>query len=139
MDPTTLRDIMTPQPFTVNRNDCLDKVEALFEEHHIHHLPVVDNSGSLRGIISQTDFEGMKYGLSLFRMPNREEYNQVLFRATRVADVMTKDVVELSPYDTILKAYKIFKRNSFRAIPIVDKGHLVGILTPLDLLDHFMN
>lgn len=138
MSLTCLRTVMTPLPITLTRNDCLDKVAELFSQHKIHHLPITDEDGQLTGMVSQTDFERLKHGATLFRIPDREEYNQTLFKLTRVADIMTKDVVALSPFDTIKKAYRIFKKNNFRAIPLVEKGALIGIVTPLDLLDYFM-
>ena len=119
-------------------NDCLDKAASLFEQHKIHHLPVMEEDGRLTGMVSKTDFERLKHGATLFRIPDREAYNQTVFQLTRVADIMTKDIIALSPYDTIYRAYRIFKRNDFRAIPIVEKGQLIGIVTPLDLLDYFM-
>ena len=132
-----LKAIMTALPITLTRNDCLDKVEAIFKQHKIHHIPITDEDGQLTGMLSQTDFERLKHGTTLFRIPDRNAYNEVLFRTTRVADVMIKDVVALTPYDSIEKAYEIFKENNFRAIPINDKGKLVGIVTPLDLLSYF--
>ena len=138
MSTTNLRIVMTPMPITLTRNDCLDKVAGIFSQHKIHHIPIVDEDGQLSGMLSQTDFERLQHGATLFRIPDREEYNKTLFKITRVADIMTKDVVALSPYDSITKAYNIFKKNTFRAIPLLEKGKLVGIVTPLDLLDYFI-
>lgn len=139
MSATNLRTVMTPLPITLTRNDCLDKVADIFNQRKIHHIPIVDEDGQLSGMLSQTDFERLQHGATLFRIPDREEYNKTLFKITRVADVMTKDVVALSPYDSIAKAYNIFKKNTFRAIPLLEKGKLVGIVTPLDLIDYFIN
>ena len=138
MSENNLRTVMTPLPITLTRNDCLDKVADIFNQHKIHHLPVVDEAGQLSGMLSKTDFDRLQHGATLFRIPDREAYNKTLFQITRVADVMTKDVVALSPFDTIGKAYTIFKKNILRAIPLQEKGKLVGIVTPLDLLDYFM-
>jgi len=57
-DPTQLKakEIMNSPLITVNRNmdirDCAKKMR----EHQIHHLPVTDDSGDLKGMISATDF-----------------------------------------------------------------------------------
>ncbi len=132
-----LKDIMTTNLFTLKSEDSMDKVAQIFQEHPIHHLPVVNAQNQLIGIISQTDFERMQHGTTLFRMNDRKNYNQALLRATRVTDVMTKDIVEVEPNDTLDKAYQLFRKNRFRCLPIVDKGNLLGIVTPLDLLDYF--
>ena len=129
--------IMTTQLITVNCNDILTKVVEIFKSHSFHHIPIVDDNGKLEGIISRTDFDQLKTGGSLFRNPNKENYNKALFRSMRACEIMTKNTIELQPTDTIQKAYQIFKENKFRALPVIGKGLLVGIVTPLDLLDYF--
>ena len=129
-----LVNIMTVQLHTVSDQDCADQLGLIFSKHKIHHVPVTDEEGRLVGIISQTDFERISYGASLFRNPNADTYNQALLRSLRVADLMTKDVKVLRPTDTVKQAYQLLKENTFRAIPIVEKGKLVGIVSALDLL-----
>jgi len=131
--------IMNPHLITVNRNESVAKVAAIFKEHAFHHLPVIDEQGCLEGIISLTDIERLKMGATFFRNPQKESYTQTLFENMRVCEMMIKDIVQLQPADSIRRAYVIFKENKFRALPIVDKGKLVGIVTPLDLLNYFFS
>ena len=133
-----LEKIMTIQPIFVNKNDCLDRVEVLFREMNIRHLPVVDDQANLVGIISKTDFNRLQHGLTLFNMPNKEDYDRKLFRMTRVVEVMTKELTQLNSKNTLQEAYQLFKKNVFHAIPIVDNKHLVGIVTPIDLLNYLL-
>ena len=109
----------------------------MFKEHSFHHIPVEDSEGSLVGIVSRTDFERIKTGTTLFRNPKVEDYNEVLYQTLLVKDIMTKGVIHLRPMDSILVAYRIFKENKFRALPVIEKGKLIGIVTPLDVLNHF--
>ena len=134
-----LKDVMTTHLITLKSEDCMNKVAEIFDKHRIHHLPVISPDGRLLGIISQTDYERLIHGTTLFSMENRSDYNQTLLRATRVTDVMTKDITELSPHDSLEKAFKIFKKNTFRCLPIIEKGVLVGIVSPLDLLTYFFD
>ncbi len=129
--------IMTTELVTVNCNDILTKVEDIFKSYSFHHVPIIDDDGKLEGIISRTDFDKIKTGGSLFRNPKKESYNKALFRSMRACEIMSKNTIELQPTDTIQKAYRIFKENKFRALPVISKGVLVGIITPLDLLDYF--
>ena len=133
---TPLATIMSTQLVTLNEEDSADQLGAIFKTHKIHHLPVIDNDGKLIGIVSQTDYERIRYGASLFRNPDAESYNEALLRSLRVVDLMTKDVKVLRPTDTLSQAYQLLKHHSFRAIPIVEKGILVGIVSALDLLNH---
>ena len=134
-----VQEIMTSNLVTINRNDSVAEVANIFKANNFHHLPIVDDEGSLAGIISLTDLERLKTGATLFRNPKKEEYTRALFETTRACEIMTKDIVLLHPTDTIKKAYEIFKKNQFRALPIVEKGLLIGIVTPLDILDYFFS
>lgn len=49
------RDIMTPDPVTVGVRDTVERVALLMEERAIGGLPVVDDEGSLVGIITDHD------------------------------------------------------------------------------------
>ncbi|MCB0617165.1 MAG: CBS domain-containing protein [Saprospiraceae bacterium] len=133
---TTLSEIMTTDLIIVKPTDKVKAVADAFRKNDIHHLPVVDEGGQLVGIISKTDFLKISYGWSMFRHAKREEYDNALYESLLVRDVMTKEVAKLSPDDAISVAVGIFKENLFHAIPIVEKGLLVGIITTYDLLNY---
>jgi CBS domain-containing protein len=52
---TTVREIMSGPIITGNPEWTLMECSKVMQEHHIHHLPVADESGSLIGLISTTD------------------------------------------------------------------------------------
>lgn len=110
--------IMTPDPITVMASTSLDEARALFAEHHIHHLPVVDTEGVVIGMLSQSDY--------------LKAHGQDL---NSVGDLMTKGLAKLEADDTVRTAANLFTLNKFHALPIVDaNNHLVGIVTTLDLI-----
>lgn len=137
MQDLLIQDIMTTDLYTVNHDEVVSEVVKLFDEHSFHHVLVVNNDGDLEGVISSTDVERNKSGASFFRNPKKEEFDATILRAMRACDIMTRDIVVLQATDSIRRAYEIFKKNKFHAIPIVSRGSLVGIITPLDILDHF--
>jgi len=49
-----------------------------------------------------------------------------------VSDIMTKDLVTVSPRDDMLKAESIFQKYGFHHIPVTDEGKLVGMLSKSD-------
>jgi CBS domain-containing protein len=51
----TVNDLMTPDPILVRSDAPLAKAANLLDQHRIHGLPVVDESGALVGVVSQTD------------------------------------------------------------------------------------
>ncbi len=51
----TVGDVMALEPIVIRADAPLGEAVALLERHHIHGLPVVDASGTLVGVLSQTD------------------------------------------------------------------------------------
>jgi CBS domain-containing protein len=133
-----LSEVMTKFPVTVNTEDPLSEVQDIFEEYHIHHLPVLSNDRQIVGIISKSDMDQLTWGVSLFKNHNREEYNEALMHTRRAKDVMTPNVYTLDVDDSIDDAYSVFRAEHFRAIPVLENGDLVGIVTPIDLVKPFI-
>lgn len=132
---TPLSKIMVKDLFTVEEFDTMEAVAKVFSKHEIHHIPVVNAKKELVGIISKSDFLKISLGMSLFSDNEENQYNQALYKTTLVRDVMSKIVVSLGPEDTVEVAAKIFKENLFHALPITEKGKLVGIVTTYDLIN----
>lgn len=53
-----------------------------------------------------------------------------------VSEVMTSDPVTVGPDDDLTVAFEVFRRNSFRRLPVLDEDVVVGMLTVDDLLLH---
>ncbi|MFK7775274.1 MAG: CBS domain-containing protein [Saprospiraceae bacterium] len=139
MQKITIQEVMTTDLITVRFDETVTKIATVFKENSFHHIPIVNADDCIEGIISRTDFERIKNGMTHFRVQDIEKYNETLFQTLLTKDIMTKGVVHLNPHDAIQDAYKVFKKNKFRALPVISKGKLVGLVTPLDLLDFFFN
>lgn len=135
-----VKQIMSTDLQTVSWDTFVIEVKKIFEEQKIHHIPVIGADGKLAGIISSTDVERSKMGATLFFNPKREEYSDTLLADLPAYELMSKDLKLLAENDSITDAYNIFKTNKVRAILVTNSSErLVGILTPLDLLDYFFN
>lgn len=133
-----VKQIMSTDLQTVSWDTFVIEVKKIFEEQKIHHIPVIGADGKLAGIISSTDVERSKMGATLFFNPKREEYSDTLLADLPAYELMSKDLKLLTENDSIADAYNIFKTNKVRAILVTNSSErLVGILTPLDLLDYF--
>ena len=109
---------------TVSPGASLSEAARLLKAHRIHHLPVVEGE-RLLGIVTDTDLRNA----TLRGGPGEEG------GASRtVGEVMTRNVVTLSPEDTIDDAMLILSRQRFGALPVVDGGRLVGIVAKTDVL-----
>lgn len=132
-------EIMTKKLITVLPTDSLQMVNDIFEQHNIHHIPVVRHL-DLVGIISKTDFYKAIHGAKLESEESAETYNKTIFAKFQVQDLMTKHVVKISPEDKIGTASEIFLENYFHAIPIVNsEKELVGILSSYDIIKFFFH
>lgn len=131
---TLISEIMTRYVITVGPNTTMDKVLDVFENEQIHHLPVVSD-GQLLGIISKIDVYKITHCIELFRSKSNEEYNKKLLKSLLAEEIMTKNVITLTPKDTILDAAVLFSQNRYHAIPIVQDSKLAGILTTFDLVE----
>ena len=131
-----VKDIMSTSLITLSQYDNLMQAAKLFEEHKIHHIPVVHN-GDLVGVLSSVDFERSKKGKSLFINHNLEAENNAILEVTLVGMVMSQQVTTIDVDATLYEAYQLFKQHAFRSLPVMEKGQLVGIITPMDFMDLF--
>ena len=122
---------MTTDLITVNPADKLTQVKEVFDNNNIHHIPVV-RFKELVGIISKSDFNYFLRGFS----KNEEDrfINYARLRAYSAEDIMTTGLAKLAPEERINVALEVFMTNRFHAIPIIDQGDLVGIVTSFDII-----
>ena len=126
--------IMTSNMITVRPDDAARKIGEIFKTHSFHHIPVIDSGGKLVGIISKEDFFRIGYLLSL-ETPG-DVAGEKVYDHLPAEKFMTRYPVQLDPDDSIGLAADIFLANKFHALPIVDEGVLVGIVTSHDLLQY---
>lgn len=130
MDPVST--LMSTDLFTVEPTEKLKRVKEILEEHGIHHVPVV-NDEKLAGIISKSD---LLYFLKATAGDSYEPYlNEVRLKNYTAEEAMTSQVTVLNPNDPIKLALKIFQENLFHALPIVEDGKLVGLVTTFDIIN----
>ena len=131
MDPNRpISDIMTTELVSVRPDEPADMVKKIFDDNDFHHIPVTDINGQLEGIISKEDFLRVSYFLSLeTTAPALASYQRL-----RPKDFMTTYPLTINPDDSIGLAADIFLANKFHALPVVEDGSLVGMVTTHDLL-----
>ena len=130
-----VKDVMSNRLITLSVEDSMDKADVLFRDFKIHHIPVVDSKNDLVGLVSKSDYHKILHGKTLFKSENIQAYNKALLRTLLVIEVMVKDPVVVYPEQPIRDVVELFKQNLFRALPVIENKKLVGIVTPLDLLE----
>ena len=126
-------EIMTRSPVVVHPGTSIEKIHQLFEENEFHHLPVLDK-GMVKGIISKSDYLKVRHMLTYSWSGVAgilEVYNNIC-----AADIMSSPALLIEASDTIGLAADVFLSNTLHALPVVDDGELVGIVTSHDLLSY---
>ena len=100
----------------------LAAASKLLKKHQIGVLVVLDQGGSLVGILSERDIvHAMAEGGDTVR--------ELLVSQTMTAKVSTSDV-----NDSITSVVERMTKGKFRHMPVLDQGRLVGIVSNRDLL-----
>ncbi len=110
--------IMSTQLFTVNENDLAELATSVMRWNGIHHMPVDDEEGLLRGLLTWTHMKAFREN------PDRE---------AMVSDIMVKEVVTTTPDSTLEDALRLMKQHDIGCLPVIQQGQLVGIITRKDL------
>jgi len=128
-------DLMTTDVITVEEYDTMAKVDHIFTDHNIHHIPVLSKNKVI-GIVSKTDYLKVLHGISLFTNKRKDEFNKALLEACVIKDVMTSKIATVKASDTLEYVMGFFRENMFHALPVVNEDReLVGIITTYDLLN----
>lgn len=127
-----VQEVMTREPYVALVRDSLRTVLRKLAEADIRHLPVV-HDGTLVGIVSDRDLRGVAPS-SLDVEERPREAARIL--AQPVSDVMSPDVVTVSPGDDIVEAIDLMIEHRIGAVPVVDPSNseLVGIVSYVDAL-----
>jgi len=130
----SIRDLMTPAPISVSPSIPVDEARALMQQQRIRHLPVLEN-GQLVGIVSDRDIRlvlpSPATSLSVY------EIGYLLTRLT-VGEIMTYFPVTIGADRLVAEAVKRMLAYKIGALPVVEKGKLIGILTRTNLLQAFL-
>lgn len=129
---TSISEVMTKNVLTAHLDYSFSKISRLFFEIGIHHLPVVDDSDKLIGMLSSTDVLHA-FSTQFSTLPDTSE--ETVDKYFTVEKMMTAQPITLRPQDDLAEAIRFFSQHSFHALPIVDNDELVGILTSNDVLD----
>ncbi|OQX01733.1 MAG: CBS domain-containing protein [Desulfobacteraceae bacterium IS3] len=114
------------------------EAKDVMAKHNIRHLPVVDKDDKLLGVITDRDVRSAMPSIFVDSC-NIEEEKEKLSKL-KVKDVMTKEVVTISPLYTLQDALLLMQKTSFGAFPVVDEDRkLKGIISIRDLMRAFIN
>jgi CBS domain-containing protein len=141
-----VRKIMTAPAVTVKANSSVLALARLLSEKHVSGAPVVDDSGALVGIVTEQDllrrheiatekerpwWLRMLVGESVLA----DEY--VKAHAKQISDIMTRNVVTVSPTDSIRHLVDVMEKHSIKRVPVIENNQVIGVVSRSDLVRMF--
>ncbi|GAM25377.1 hypothetical protein SAMD00019534_085520 [Acytostelium subglobosum LB1] len=128
-----VKHLMSDQVHSVCVGSTLDTALKALNTHAIHRLPVVDESGNLKGMITDRD---LRLACDSPFLPESNEERVHKLSMHKVEMVMKSNPLTIEENAPIVDAAKLLRVADIGGLPVVDNsGKLVGICTRSDLLD----
>ena len=111
--------------FTVNSNSTVVEAVEVLSRHNIGAVLVVDETKSIKGIISERDIAR--------RLASHQSINGFL-----ASDIMTKNVISVTTNVSSSDIMKLMTKNKCRHLPIVSNGQLLGVVSIGDVVKRLL-
>ncbi|RLB76687.1 MAG: CBS domain-containing protein [Deltaproteobacteria bacterium] len=130
--------IMTRNVVTIDMNADISQARKIMSENNFRHLPVVDESNFLIGIITDRDIRSVSLSPHITGENGMEALKRL--SGIKIKDIMIKNPVALSPLDTLQDALILLQKKRFGAFPVIDEQKkLIGVVSVRDLMREFIN
>ncbi|NRB60092.1 MAG: CBS domain-containing protein [Winogradskyella sp.] len=130
-----ISEIMTRNIIALNRDDDLETAEMLFKRNKIRHIPVVAGD-VIVGMLSYSDLMRISFADTVYE--DEDNVDTMVYNMFTIDQVMVKNVVTVPSTATIKEVAQILYEKEFHALPVVDNGCLVGIVTTTDLINYLL-
>lgn len=136
-------DVMVSNVITVDPESCVQDVADVLLKSRISAVPVVDKTGALLGIVSESDLmrrtesgteRRRSAWLDILGSKQAAIADFVKARSRHVVDVMTRDVVTVTPTTPLSDVAALLERKRIKRVPVMKGNTLVGIVSRSNLL-----
>ena len=114
-------DIMSRHVISVNQKEPVTAAARLMKRHNLGALPVCDDTGRLRGVVTDRDIVTRCIAL---------DYDPT---DTMLREIMTRGLLTCKPTDDVEKMASTLRREQVRRLPVTDNGKLVGMVSLADI------
>lgn len=126
---------MSTRPVTITADTTIMEALRVMRQSRVRRLPVLDKEGTMVGIVSEKDLlyasPSPATSLSIYEMHD-------MLTGLKVSELMTRDVITVSPDDLLEDAARIMVDNVIGGLPVLQEGRLVGIITQTDIFKVFL-
>ena len=134
-----VEDFMTRRVVTITPDTTLLAAAKLMLEHRVGGLPVLDASGRMIGVFSESDLlreegEDGSPWLQMMVGPAGKPAEPPRLDARKVGDVMTRQLITIAPGASIAQACRLLHEHRLRRLPVVESDKLVGMIARADLV-----
>jgi CBS domain-containing protein len=116
-----VEDVMVGQVISVSEMATVKEAAELMNLHEIGCLIVVNNGNPI-GIVTETD------------MVKRVILGAIDPEKTKVWTIMSGPLIVVDPQMNLDEASKIMRERKIKKLPVIEKGHLVGLVTMTDIV-----
>jgi CBS domain-containing protein len=136
-------EIMTLGVYTVRPDASVRDAARLMVQQGISGLPVADAAGRLVGMVTEGDFlrrtetgteRRRPRWLEILLGPGRLASDYVQSHARKIEEIMTADVVTVSPDTPLQDVVGIMEQRRIKRVPVVKDGAIVGIVSRANLV-----
>jgi CBS domain-containing protein len=128
------KDIMTSPVFTVEENTTVEKAAELMTTKAVTALPVIDETGKLVGMVSESDLLWHHVPSDPTAHARRIPDTDPQDRPHRVGEVMSQFAVTTWPAADVSEIAEQMLEHDVRSIPVLLDGIVVGIVSRRDIL-----
>jgi len=130
--------IMTKSVHTLNLKNSLEDAEKAFKKYHVRHLPVIAGK-ELIGMLSLTDLARISFVDSFGDYNDHEaEVDTSVYSMLTIEQVMARKIETVDVGTSIREVAETLSQREFHALPVLENGSLVGIVTTTDLIKYLL-
>jgi CBS domain-containing protein len=136
-------DVMVSPVITVGPDTTVQEVADILLRNRISAVPVLSQQGKILGIVSEGDLlrrvesgtqRHRSWWLELLTTKFTLQDEYVKSHSRKVTDIMTSDVLTVSPDTPLGDIASVLEKNGIKRVPVVTDGKLVGIVSRANLL-----